>query len=234
VISFRGKLPRSDRNGTNANPSFLRTLLLVLSTASAFAQTPSLQTNVVYVCQDGQSFKVFSCNDANGACDYQNYKNGRAFQRGEALKAQLAVLLPAKCHAQTPAEAKADPQVGEIPPAPSPFKAHAPAAINASAATATAQSGGGPFKAGDRVRVLSDGWQDATVLQPRGNAYFVRMGNGVEVSKIWPTEVRREGKLTAQDHAVGQYDVRDIAYKCWSTAAGWRARSVGKISTCTT
>ena len=72
---------------------------------SALAQAPALQLNVVYVCTDGQSFKVFSCNDATGACDYQNYKKGQAFQRGEALRVQLAALLPAKCHAQTPAEA---------------------------------------------------------------------------------------------------------------------------------
>src|SRR5580698_7158732 len=99
----------------------LRCLLLAVPMASALAQTPALQMNVIYVCTDGQSFKVFSCNDTTGACDYQNYKNGQAFQRGEALKAQLAVLLPAKCHAQTPAEAQTDPHRGEIPPAPSPF-----------------------------------------------------------------------------------------------------------------
>ena len=40
----------------------------------ALAQTPALQMNVVYVCTDGQSFKVFSCDNTNGACDYQNYK----------------------------------------------------------------------------------------------------------------------------------------------------------------
>jgi hypothetical protein len=70
---------------------------------SALAQTPVLQMNVVYVCTDGQSFKVFSCDNATGACDYQNYKKGQAYQRGEALRTQLTALLPAKCHAQTPA-----------------------------------------------------------------------------------------------------------------------------------
>src|ERR1700730_7338261 len=82
----------------------LAILILILPVASAFAQTPSLQMNVVYVCTDGQSFKVFSCSDATGACDYQNYKKGQAFQRGEALRVQLIALLPAKCHAQTAAE----------------------------------------------------------------------------------------------------------------------------------
>ena len=97
----------------------LRSLLLAVPAASALAQAPALQMNVVYVCADGQSFKVFSCNSTNGACDYQNYKNGQAFQRGEALRAQLVALLPSKCHAQTPAEAQADPHRGEIPTDPS-------------------------------------------------------------------------------------------------------------------
>jgi hypothetical protein len=82
-------------------------LLLAVPMVSALAQTPTLQLNVVYVCTDGQSFKVFSCNNTTGACDYQNYKKGQAYQRGEALRVQLVALLPAKCHAQTPAEAQA-------------------------------------------------------------------------------------------------------------------------------
>ena len=61
----------------------LKLFLVVGLAAGALAQTPTLQMNVVYVCTDGQSFKVFSCNDANGACDYQNYKKGQAYQRGE-------------------------------------------------------------------------------------------------------------------------------------------------------
>lgn len=202
----------------------LRTLLLLVPAASLLAQTPALQMNVIYVCTDGQSFKVFSCNDATGACDYQNYKKGQAFQRGEALKVQLAALLPAKCHAQTPAEAKTDPHQGEIPPAPSPFagRSAAPRGATASASptpAANAQNGaangaggaigGGGFKTGDSVRVLTSGWQDAKVLQVRGNSYLVRLDNGIEVSKSWPIEVRREGKLTAADHAAGQWDLHE-------------------------
>ena len=68
----------------------LRCLLLAVPMASALAQTPALQMNVVYVCTDGQSFKVFSCDNTTGACDYQNYKKGQAYQRGEALRVQLA------------------------------------------------------------------------------------------------------------------------------------------------
>src|ERR1700727_2087707 len=158
----------------------LRCLLLAMPMASALAQTPALQMNVVYVCTDGQSFKVFSCDNTTGACDYQNYKNGQANQRGEALRVQLLALLPAKCHAQTPAEAQTDPHRGEIPPAPSPFKARANsggasaalAAANAQAVAAQAanpqggsqsansqnmNSSAGAFKVRDTVRGLADG-----------------------------------------------------------------------------
>jgi len=205
--------------------SFSMFLFLSFSLSSAFAQTPDLQTNVVYVCKDGQSFKVFSCNSTTGACDFQNYKNGQANQRGEALRAQLLALLPAKCHVQTPAEAQADPHRGEIPPAPSPFKARvnsggasaALAAANARAVAAQAaspqgtspantnsQMGTGGFKVGDTVRVLIDGWQDAKITQIHGRSYVVHLPNGIEVSKLWPV-----GKLTAEDHAAGQYDLHD-------------------------
>ena len=185
---------------------------LAVLVASALAQTPELQTNVIYVCTDGQSFKIFSCDKTTGACEFQNYKKGVAYQRGEALRAQLAALLPTKCHAQTPAEAQADPHRGEIPPAPSPFKARANAGSNGSGSAAVnSQSGpgAGGFKVGDTVRVLSDGWQEANIIQVHGNSYVVHMSNGIEVSKLWPMEVRRLGKLTAEDHAMGQYDLHD-------------------------
>ena len=193
----------------------LKLVVLVGLAACALAQTPKLEMNVIYVCTDGQSFKVFSCSDTNGACDYQNYKKGQAYQRGEALKVQLAALIPTNCHAQTAAEAQADPHHGEIPPAPSPFQARAnagsnrPAAAAAPAATNPQAAGAGGFKVGETVRVLSDGWQEATIIQAHGSSYLVHMQNGVEVAKIWPTEVRRLGKLTAQDHAMGQYDLHD-------------------------
>src|ERR1700674_5146775 len=142
----------------------LRCLLLAVPMASVFAQTPALQMNIVYVCTDGQSFKVFSCDNTTGACNYQNYKKGQAYQRGEALRVQLAALLPAKCHAQTPAEAQADPHRGEIPPAPSPFQARASAGSNGSGSAVAVNPQTGPgvggFKVGDTVRVLSDGWQE--------------------------------------------------------------------------
>jgi hypothetical protein len=191
--------------------SFWGILPLFLPMASALAQAPALQMNVVYVCTDGQSFKVFSCDNTTGACDYQNYKKGQAFQRGEALRVQLAALLPAKCHAQTLAEAQADPHHGEIPPAPSPFKARAAAGSNGVGATPANQSGPGPggFKVGDTVRVLIDGWQEAKVIEVHGRSYLVHLPNGINVSKLWPYEVHRLGRLTAEDHAAGQYDLHD-------------------------
>jgi hypothetical protein len=195
---------------SSLNWAFLSAVLV----RGALAQTPTLQMNVVYVCTDGQSFKVFSCDNTSGACDFQNYKNGQAYQRGQALRVQLTALLPAKCHAQTPAEAQADPHRGEIPPAPSPFQARANTGTRApapppSAPNAQTGPGGGGFKVGDTVRVLFDGWQESTVLQVHGNGYLVRLPNGVEVTKFWPMEVRRLGTLTAQDHAMGQYDLHD-------------------------
>lgn len=192
---------------------WLRFLFLAVPMASAQTQTPALQMNVVYVCADGQSFKVFSCDNTTGACDYQNYKKGQAYQRGEALRAQLAALIPSKCHPQTAAEAQTDPHRGEISPAPSPFRARAGAASNSSgsAVGVSPQSGpgAGGFKVGDTVRVLVDGWQEAKVLQVHGSSYLVHLPNGIDVSKIWPTEVRRLGKLTPEDHAMGQYDLHD-------------------------
>jgi hypothetical protein len=206
-------------------------LFLWVASFALFAQTPELQMNVIYVCKDGQSFKVFSCDSTTGACDFQNYKNGQAFQRGQALRAQLAVLLPAKCHAQTPAEAQSDPHRGEIAAA-APVKPRADgpsaalAAANARAVAAqnanpqggsggggsqnmNSQMSAGGFKVGDTVRVLVDGWQDGRITQVHGRSYVVHLPNGVEVSKLWPIEVRRVGKLTAEDHAAGQYDLHD-------------------------
>jgi hypothetical protein len=190
---------------------WLRFLLLAVPMVSVLAQTPALQMNVVYVCTDGQSFKVFSCDNTTGACDYQNYKKGQAYQRGEALRVQLAALLPAKCHAQSPAEAQADPHRGEIPPAPSPFKVRANSGGNGSgsAVAANAQVGAGGFKVGDTVRVLIDGWQEAKIIQVHGRSYVVHLPNGIDVSKLWPFEIHRLGKLTAEDHAAGQYDLND-------------------------
>lgn len=179
--------------------STVRNLLFAMPMASVLAQTPAFQLNTVYECQPAPiSFKFLSCTgtNPNDVCDVQSFNAGRPFQRGKSTYAQVMAILP-RCHLQTPAEAKAEAS-GAVAPLQTGAQPGAPAG-----------TGPGGFKAGDRVRVLADGWQDAQILQVRGNAYFVQMGNGVQVSKIWPAEVRRVGTLTAQDHAAGQYDLHD-------------------------
>ena len=175
--------------------SFVRSLLFAVPVASVLAQTPALQMNIVYQCPAVRAtMQVYSCAGpaAGDWCDVQTAPQGRPAMRGKSTRQQVMGLL-AICHPQTPVEAKAVPGGAAAPG-------------NVTAGNAGGGVGPGGFKAGDQVRILSDGWQDARVLQVHGNAYFVQMGNGVQVSKIWPMEVRREGKLTAEDHAAGQYD----------------------------
>lgn len=172
----------------------LSTVLFTLPIASLLAQPAALQMGVVYECPAVQAtMQVFSCAGpaAGDWCDVQTAPRGRPALRGKSTRQQVMGLF-AICHLQTPAEAQAGARGGAAP-----------------AQAGAAGAGPGGFKVGDRVRVLADGWQDAQVLQVRGNAYFVQMGNGVQVSKIWPAEVRRVGTLTAQDHAAGQYDLHD-------------------------
>jgi hypothetical protein len=188
--------------------STLNRLLFAVPLASVLAQTPApdLQMNAVYVCNDGLAFKVFSCanNTAMAPCELQNYRNGQAFQRGVLLHKQLTDLLPARCHLQTPAEAQANPQRGDIPRG-----APAPGGAPTNAAAAGGQAGPGGIKVGDTVRVLIDGWGEAKVVAVRGVSFVVLLPNGIQVSKMWPYEVHRLGKLTAEDHAAGQYDIND-------------------------
>ena len=180
--------------------STLKTLLFVMPLTSLLAQTPALQMNVIYQCPAVQAtMQVYSCAGpaAGDWCDVQTAPRGRPAMRGKSTRQQVMGLLAIR-HLQTPAEAQAAAR-----------GAAAPASPNVNQAANGGGVGPGGFKVGDTVRVLSDGWQDAKILQVRGNAYFVQMGNGVQISKIWPMEVRREGKLTAEDHAAGQYDRDD-------------------------
>jgi hypothetical protein len=171
-------------------------VLLALSTLALHAQSPAPQLNVMYECMVPYSFKFLSCSGsgANDSCDVQSYYSGHPFQRGRSTYPQVLNLLP-RCHLQTPAEAQADARSASIP-------------LPNGAAN---QGGAGPggFKVGDTVRILSDGWQEAQIIQVHGASYVVHLPNGVDVSKLWPIEVRRVGKLTAEDHAAGQYDRGD-------------------------
>ena len=169
--------------------------VLALAALPSHAQSPAPQLNVMYECMVPYSFKFLSCSGskASDTCDVQSFYAGHPFQRGRSTYPQVLSLLP-RCHLQTPAEAQADARSAALPP---------PAAANPGGA------GPGGFKVGDTVRILSDGWQEAQVIQVHGASYVVHMPNGVEVSKLWPIEVRRVGKLTAEDHAAGQYDRGD-------------------------
>ena len=170
--------------------------MMGLPTASLHAQPPTPQMNVTYECMAPYSFKFLSCtgSSANDTCDVLSFYSGHPFQRGKSTYPQVQNLLP-RCHLQTPAEAQADAR-GASTPLPN-------MASNAGGV------GPGGFKVGDTVRILSDGWQEAQIIQIHGASYVVHLPNGVDVSKLWPIEVRRVGKLTAEDHAAGQYDRGD-------------------------
>jgi hypothetical protein len=159
---------------------------------TVLAQTAELKMGVVYQCPAVQAtMEVYSCTGtaASDTCDVQTAPQGRPAMRGKSTHQQVMALLTL-CHLQTPDDAKG-------------------AARGGPAAPPQAQTGQGGFKVGDKVRVLASGWQDATILQIRGRSYYVRLSNGIEVSKDWPTEVRRLGALTAADHAAGQYDAHE-------------------------
>ena len=178
----------------------LRSLLFAVSVASVLAQTPVLKVNAIYQCAGTESFKVLSCSGPAGAafCDLQTYRGGQPVLRVNMPQTQISAALLPKCHLQTPVEAQAHPHSSALS-----------TSVNGrsqAGAPGNTPAGPGGFKVGDAVRVLINGWQDAKVIQVRGNAYIVHLPIGTEVSKIWPMEVRRVGKLTAEDHAAGQYD----------------------------
>ena len=163
-----------------------------------------LQFNVIYQCAPPLSVKVFSCTSTapTASCDLQNYRDGKSALRGPLTRQQLVTGLQ-KCHLQTPDEAKAHPPGPDLP-ASAAIPANQPAAANA--AVNASQVGAGGFKVGDTVRVpLGDG----KILQVRGREYLVRNPNGIEIWMSYPEQIRRMGKLTAEDHALGQYDAHD-------------------------
>jgi hypothetical protein len=179
----------------------LRSLLFSVPMASVLAQTPAVKLNVVYECPPPFSIKMLSCTGttANDQCDVQSYNSGRPFQRGKSTYLQVTTLLKT-CHLQTPAEAQAAAR-NAAAPAPNP---------------AANQNGAGPggFKVGDTVRVLINGWEEAKVIQVRGASYLVRTQNGVEVSKLWPMEVRGSESSRRRITRRGN-TISTIACKCW-------------------
>jgi hypothetical protein len=180
--------------------------MLIALPVGLHAQPAAPQMNVMYECMTPYSFKFLSCtgSGANDSCDVLSFYAGHPFQRGRSTYPQVQGLLP-RCHLQTPQEAQADARSAATP---LPNMAANPSGANPSGAGANGAGPGG-FKVGDTVRVLIDGWQEAQVIQVHGASYVVHLPNGVDVSKLWPMEVRRVGKLTAEDHAAGQYDRGD-------------------------
>ena len=66
------------------------------------------------------------------------------------------------------------------------------------------------FKIGDTVEISTGfGWMKATILSMNGNNYRVRSQVGVELTKTYPSEVRRIGLPTAKDRASGIYNLHD-------------------------
>ena len=66
------------------------------------------------------------------------------------------------------------------------------------------------FKVGDTVEISTGlGWMNATILSMNGNNYRVRSQVGIELTKTYPTEVRRIGAPTAKDRAAGIYNLHD-------------------------
>src|SRR5262245_16715114 len=66
------------------------------------------------------------------------------------------------------------------------------------------------FKVGDTIEISTGlGWMKATILSMNGNNYRVRSQVGVELTKTYPSEVRRIGPPTARDRAAGIYNLHD-------------------------
>jgi hypothetical protein len=167
-------------------------------------EAPAPQFNVIYQCVPPLSAKVFSCAGTapTATCDVQNYRDGTPVRRFVLMRQQITAGLQ-QCHLQTAAEAHAHPPGPDLPLSAA-NTVNRPAGANP-AQTAN-QVGAGGFKVGDTVRVpLGEG----KILQVRGAEYFVRNSNGVEIWMSYPAQIKRMGKLTAQDHALGQYDAHD-------------------------
>ena len=171
--------------------SVLATAFLSLA-SGALAQAPGFKIGAIYECAGGQCFQVAMCTGSGSAemCGVQTYVRGQPAQRVMSTRPQLMALLPS-CHLQTPQEAQAAART-PAPPAP-----------------AAAQTSANGIKVGDNVEVVTGfGWTPAKVLAINGNSYRV-LTNGVQVTKDYPSEVRRLGGATAQDHTAGQYRLGD-------------------------
>jgi hypothetical protein len=92
---------------------------------------------------------------------------------------------------------------------PAAIAAQSAGARAAGAARGATQSESNGIRVGDDVEVLTGfGWTPAKVTAISGNSYRVSV-SGVQVTKFYPSELRRLGAATAQDHANGQYRLGD-------------------------
>jgi hypothetical protein len=154
------------------------------------AQT-EIQFGVFYNCTHGERFKIFSCagNEPGSACDVQAFNGSQPPRRGPAPRQQVLTMVQA-CHLETAAEAKA-------------------AASGQPAGGTVPQVSSNGINVGDSVEVITGfGWSRGKVISIQGNNYRVDV-NGVQITKTYPSEVRRIGAATAQDHAAGQYRLGD-------------------------
>jgi len=86
-----------------------------------------------------------------------------------------------------------------------------PKSVAGRASAPAAQADANGFRVGEEVLISSaGGWMKGTILSANGNAYRVHSELGVDVTKVYPSDLRRVGPLTAKDHANGQYDLHDV------------------------
>jgi hypothetical protein len=171
---------------------FVMPLQLVALFAAFAAATPvygqQMKLGELYKCADGRSvFKVTQCSSANpGVCDIESSVDGKP-QPLMHLPPAVVNQLVQICIGNGSANAK--------PP------------------SAAAQPGGmdaNGFKIGDTVSVnTAFGWMDARILKANGDSYFVHAQSGAEVSKPYPSELRRIGPINEIDRAHGLYALHD-------------------------
>ena len=167
------------------------TCLSLAASTMSHAQTPDLQLGVMYQCPNAVTFKVFSCAGSGNAdvCDVEASVGGQPSQRGKSTRQQVMMLVQL-CHLQTSVEAQD--------------------ATSGAGAQASAQADANGFKIGETVTVATaGGWYAAVILRANGDSYLVRLGPSLEVSKAYPTELRRIGPLTDVDKARGLFALHE-------------------------